>query len=246
MKKVALVFIAAVFVPSLVLAWLAVRSLRDQQFVLERQQSLLLQGVADAKAREMQEALSEFQREFDQKVGSLLNATNATAVARRFDSNLPSVWPLAQLGFVVSLDGELLSPSRLSIGLNRKFYEDNGRFLSSRESAEVYASSKLFNNSGNNMTLNSFAGNSSSGGNQSFQKAAPIENNDSSMRRGWSYNKMPQPRNVVPQQSAGQYLQPPAQEENPQQASRLNVSEAEFRQLIGDEDEARWRWARWN
>ena len=41
MKKVALVFVVAVLLPSLVLAWLAVRSLRDQQFLLERQQSLL-------------------------------------------------------------------------------------------------------------------------------------------------------------------------------------------------------------
>jgi hypothetical protein len=55
MKKVALVFVLAVFVPSLVLAWLAVRSLRDQQFLLERQQSLLLQGVADALAAKVQE-----------------------------------------------------------------------------------------------------------------------------------------------------------------------------------------------
>ena len=47
MKKVALVFVLAVFVPSLVLAWLAVRSLRDQQFILERQQSLLYQGAAE-------------------------------------------------------------------------------------------------------------------------------------------------------------------------------------------------------
>ena len=39
MRKVALVFVVAVIVPSLVLAWLAVRSLRDQQFVIERQQS---------------------------------------------------------------------------------------------------------------------------------------------------------------------------------------------------------------
>ena len=64
MKKVALVFVLAVFVPSLVLAWLAVRSLRDQQFILERQQSLLYQGVADAKAKEVQDALAEYQHSF--------------------------------------------------------------------------------------------------------------------------------------------------------------------------------------
>ena len=52
MKKAALVFVLAVLAPSLVLAWLAVRSVRDQQIVLERQQALLYQGVADAIARE--------------------------------------------------------------------------------------------------------------------------------------------------------------------------------------------------
>ena len=36
MKKIAVVFVLAVFVPSLVLAWLAVRTLRDQQFQIGR------------------------------------------------------------------------------------------------------------------------------------------------------------------------------------------------------------------
>ena len=39
MRKVAVIFVIAVFVPCLVLAWLAVRSLRDQQFLVERQQA---------------------------------------------------------------------------------------------------------------------------------------------------------------------------------------------------------------
>jgi len=60
MKKVALVFLLAVFVPSLVLAWLAVRSLRDQQFVLEREQSLLFQAVADSVATGVQGALADY------------------------------------------------------------------------------------------------------------------------------------------------------------------------------------------
>ena len=48
MRKVASVFVLAVFVPSLALAWLAVRSLRDQQFVLKNKQALLYQTVADS------------------------------------------------------------------------------------------------------------------------------------------------------------------------------------------------------
>ena len=51
MKKLALVFVLAVLTPSLILASLALRSLRDQRFLLEHQQSLLYQGVADGLAK---------------------------------------------------------------------------------------------------------------------------------------------------------------------------------------------------
>src|SRR5882724_6071198 len=64
MKKVALVFALAVLLPSLVLAWLAVRSLRDQQFLLERQQSLLCQRMTDALAQNISDYLAQRQQEF--------------------------------------------------------------------------------------------------------------------------------------------------------------------------------------
>ena len=59
MKKVALVFVLAVVAPSLVLAWLALGSLRDQELVVERQQTLLYQGVAEARAKQVQNHLAE-------------------------------------------------------------------------------------------------------------------------------------------------------------------------------------------
>src|SRR5947199_7841358 len=99
MKKVALVFVLAVFVPSLVLAWLAVRSLRDQQFVLERQQSLLYQGAADAVATGVQNALSDNQREFTAKVASFVQGRPAQELEKNFDEVLRKDWPLAQVGF---------------------------------------------------------------------------------------------------------------------------------------------------
>src|SRR5881296_2751373 len=99
MKKVALVFVLAVFVPSLVLAWLAVRSLRDQQFLLERQQSLLYQGVADAVANALQNALTENQHLFTLQVGTFLQGRPADELAKSFDEVLRKDWPLAQVGF---------------------------------------------------------------------------------------------------------------------------------------------------
>src|SRR5204863_7141488 len=111
MKKVALVFVLAVIVPSLVLAWLAVRSLRDQQFLLERQQSLLYQGVADGLAKSVLDVLTEDQRQFSDKVSDLLRRRPAQQLARIFDAQLRTEWPLAQVGFVVTLNGDMLCPS---------------------------------------------------------------------------------------------------------------------------------------
>ncbi len=142
MKKVALVFVLAVFVPSLVLAWLAVRSLRDQQFLLERQQSLLYQGVADALAAKVQEALADDQHDFVLKVTALLRDSDARTVARSFDSELCKDWPLAKVGFAVTATGEILSPSPKGRAEARTFYTDNGAFLANRESVEVYLNPK--------------------------------------------------------------------------------------------------------
>jgi len=111
MKKVALVFVVAVLVPSLVLAWLAVRSLRDQQFLLERQQSLLCQHVTDTLAQNISDYLAQQQQAFGAQVESLLAGQDARAVAARFDSELRRHWPLAEVGFCVTVSGKILSPS---------------------------------------------------------------------------------------------------------------------------------------
>src|SRR4026207_684067 len=102
MKKVALVFVLAVFVPSLVLAWLAVRSLRDQQFILERQQSLLFQGVADSVAKAAGAYLMGRQREFAGQVDTMLSQLKAAEMTAGFDERLRSQWPMAEVGFVVT------------------------------------------------------------------------------------------------------------------------------------------------
>jgi signal transduction histidine kinase len=152
MKKVALVFVLAVIVPSLVLAWLAVRSLRDQQFLLEKQQSLLYQGVADAVAKQVADTLADYQRSFTVEAAKLWQETNSQNRARGFDDALRKDWPLAQVGFVVTLAGDILSPSPYGRPEARAFCADNGRFLANRESVEVYWNPKQA--VGNFQTLN--------------------------------------------------------------------------------------------
>ena len=137
MKKVALVFLLAVFAPSLVLAWLAVRSLRDQQFVIERQQSLLCQGVADTVAKEINDALAERHRDFNGHVESWLATHPSSNAPSQFDARLRDVWPLAEVGFVVSTEGQIHCPTMFGGAEARKFRIENDRFFCC-ETMEVY------------------------------------------------------------------------------------------------------------
>jgi len=111
MRKVALVFLLAVFVPSLVLAWLAVRSLRDQHLVLERQQALLYQQVAEALAKDVVGEIEQQRREFANQVEALLATTKPRQLAPGIHETDRHTWPLTQVRFAVSLDGQVLAPS---------------------------------------------------------------------------------------------------------------------------------------
>ncbi|HTX22869.1 MAG TPA: HAMP domain-containing sensor histidine kinase [Candidatus Aquilonibacter sp.] len=138
MKKVALVFVLAVLLPSLVLAWLAVRSLRDQQFLLEHQQALLDQRATDSLAQNISDYLAQQQQEFSARVETLAAGKDAQEVAGQFDGEIRQSWPLAEVGFCVTLSGKILSPSQSARAASQTFYENNSDFLGNRESAEVY------------------------------------------------------------------------------------------------------------
>ena len=163
MKKVALVFVIAVLLPSLVLAWLALRSLRDQQFLLERQQLLLCQSVTDALAQNIAGELSQRQQEFGATVESLVANRDARAVGSQFDDEIRRSWPLAEVGFCVTRSGQILSPAADARPGARNFYLENSGFLGNRETAEVYGNVNSMANS-----LSEFAngpsGNAGNGG----------------------------------------------------------------------------------
>src|SRR5437870_1809382 len=173
MRKVGLVFVIAVFVPSLVLAWLAVRSLSDQEFLLQRQQSLLYQGVADAVSTAVQNALADYQHSFTLKVSALVGNQQPQDIVKSFDDQFRKDWPLAQVGFVVTLTGDIPCPSPLGRTEARNFCADNSRFLANRESVEVYWNPKQAYN-------NTFAANSQ----QQQRPTEPGELNVDTEKRG--------------------------------------------------------------
>ena len=226
MKKVAIVFILAVFVPSLTLAWLAVRTLRDQQIVLRNKQALLYQTVADSMVKEVDGYFASQQRDFGQQVESLLAREKITEVASSFDNRLRPLWPLAEVGFSVALDGTVLSPSPLGRPEARSFRLENDKFLCSRESVEVY-----WNGAKGPINLSQLDEKNSAGNNLKNDVQNP--NADGGKNSYSTKNQNQQiARSVVPQQ-------PLAQKEaaDAQQFSKVSVSEAEFRQLVGDSNE---------
>jgi signal transduction histidine kinase len=213
MRKVALVFVLAVIAPSLVLAWLAVRSLRDQQFLLERQQSLLYQRVTDAVARDISNRLSEEQQDFSALAESLVASTNARVAAVRFDDELHRRWPLADVGFCVTLSGRISCPSPAAGLAAQRFLLDNSGFLGNREAAEVYWNI----NPGKGVAQNAFP--------SAANNTAPAQN---------AYATKAQARAVNPQGGLAQTFPYPSSEPPESNLSKIIPAEAEFRQLIGD------------
>jgi signal transduction histidine kinase len=222
MKKVAMVLLLAVVAPSLALAWLAVRSLRDQEYLLQRQQSLLYQGVADNVSTEAQSLLNSYERDFVGVVGLMLAGHNPQEVTASFDDQLRQRWPMAQVGFAVSLSGAILCPSPLARPETKVFCANYDQFLSCRQSAEVYW------NSGNFVGNNELADNSNQ---KSVLNNNPSQATSEYDNSSWKFKSKPSLRNVSPQQQ----VQVPATkgQQVEQSFSKIAASEAEFCQLMG-------------
>jgi signal transduction histidine kinase len=133
-RKFALIFVLAVLLPSIVLGWLAFDSLRNQEFVFERQQELLLQGTSDTLAERIRKFLGEKLNDFGDQVNHMASGTDVVS----FNERIRAKWPAATVGFVVTLDGKLVAPSPKEDESAKRFLEANSRFLTNAEPAEVY------------------------------------------------------------------------------------------------------------
>jgi signal transduction histidine kinase len=227
-KKIALVFVLAVFVPSLVLAALALRSLRDQQLILRNKQAQLYQTTADGIFKDIEGYFLDRQREFASQVESILAQDSVLEAAAAFDIRLRKSWPLAEVGFAVSLDGTVYAPSLLQSHEARQFRLENDKFLCSRESVEVY-----WNSAKGLVSLSQLDEKSGNTKNEGQQLAnANVPGNNSDVEKNNSLKSSKVSRSVMPQQYQGQAKETPSD----QQFSKVAVAEAEFRQLVGDSD----------
>ena len=143
MRRAAWIFVAAILLPALVLAWLAVRSARDQQVILEHQQVIISQNITDALAKKVQDRLEECRSAFVQTTQQLLQKSSSpSALAQEFNGALRAAWNLAEVGFAVDLSGMIYSPKPDQGAVARTFRNENDRFLSNRENVPVFSQSQ--------------------------------------------------------------------------------------------------------
>jgi len=140
-KRSIWIFLLAIILPSIGLGWLALRSANEQQIILERRTAELYQKETDAVASAARTVIEEERRAFAERVRQLLAGSSASELARDFAAKLSRAWPRPAIGFALSAEGNLISPSeeeaRADAG-RRKFRIDNGAFLSGNISATVY------------------------------------------------------------------------------------------------------------
>src|SRR5215469_10315599 len=140
MRRSAWIFLAAILLPSLALAWLAVRSARDQQVILQHQQAIICQDITDALAKKVQDQVDSARVAFVQTTDQFLqNGYSPRTLATSFNQRLQPAWKLADVGFAVDLKGVIYSPSMLDGATARTFRNENDRFLTNRENVEVFA-----------------------------------------------------------------------------------------------------------
>ncbi len=236
MKRPAVLFIVAVLAPALVLGGLVLRSLQDQRFVLERQQSLLAQGVAEKLAADVAADIAEVQREFAAQVETTIGNAAPKTAAASFDPKLREAWPLAEVGFVVDLSGQVLAPPLTDARpVAREFRIQNDLFLCNRVSVEVYANSpskgqvnlsQVFSDGGGQSP--SF--NSTPRQSQNIRNVEPMSQSGSQyLQPQLDYNKLGSKNADVGQQRTELSAQNAQADNN---ISKLQSSEAEFRQLV--------------
>lgn len=144
MRRIALVLLAAVFIPSIVLGILALRAARQQREIVTRQMTELYQKDVDSLAGAFRNAIFRLQRDFTEQVRVGLGGSSPQALA----SNLPAKLG-ANLGgtaFAVSSEGDLVSPAG-GDSHTMRFLRDHEEFLSNRSRATLFPAQQVLSNS---------------------------------------------------------------------------------------------------
>ncbi|MEY2501504.1 MAG: two-component system, OmpR family, phosphate regulon sensor histidine kinase PhoR [Verrucomicrobiota bacterium] len=142
MKRSIWIFLVAIVAPSIGLGWLALRSANEQQIVLEGRTAELYQKETDAVASEARGLIDEERRAFAERVRQLLASEAPSQLAKDFAAKLSRAWTRPAIGFALSAEGNLISPSAEEARGDperQRFLQNNGAFLSGTTPATVYS-----------------------------------------------------------------------------------------------------------
>jgi signal transduction histidine kinase len=180
-KKLALLFVLAIFAPALLLGVLAIRTAGRQRMIMQQQEVELRQKETDELAEKVRTLLTGEQRTFLDAVDRLRARVAAERIGRDFSSLLPGEWSRDCIGFAVDSRGVLLSPTMRNApdAATRDFLRDNAAFLGSQTVAEVYQpNAKVFANAQFQNSQNSLNNFSSSGALNSLEGSMQNANVD--------------------------------------------------------------------
>jgi len=141
-KRSIWIFLLAIVLPSIGLGWLALRSANEQQIILERRTAELYQKETDAVAGEARNLIDQERRAFAERVRQLLASESAPELSRDFAAKLSRSWPRPSIGFALSAEGNLISPSAEEArgdSERQRFLLNNTAFLSGNTPATVYS-----------------------------------------------------------------------------------------------------------
>ena len=142
MKRSIWIFFLAIVLPSIGLGWMAFRGANEQQIILERRTAELYQKETDAVASAARSLIDEERRAFVDRVRQLKADASPVEISRDFATKLSGIWNRRAIGFALSSEGNLISPSAQEAGSDperQKFLQDNGAFLSGTTPATVYS-----------------------------------------------------------------------------------------------------------
>ncbi|HVF70380.1 MAG TPA: HAMP domain-containing sensor histidine kinase [Chthoniobacterales bacterium] len=231
MKRSIWIFLLAIVLPSVGLGWLALRGANEQQIILEKRTAELYQKETETAASAARGLIDEERRAFAERVRQLLATSSPTEAARDFAAKLARDWPRRAIGFALSPEGNLLSPSSEEAVGNaerEKFLRENGAFLSGTTPATVYSvpAEELTRQESRRKTT----AQSDSYADALKKKAAPkMRPPAAAAPKETEASQSNQLRNVAPQQRE--------QKDNTPAVSQLTPATADFRALTSDHPE---------
>lgn len=145
MKRIAVVFVLAILIPSVLLAVMAVRSLRDQELVVNSQRALYYQAACDSMAGDISLFMDDVRVFNGQLVDEMVKKETPGNATRDFSHYIQDSWSQASIGAVVTDSGVIVSPRSGDGAEATAFLQENEDFLTNRRVVEVFEAPQLLN-----------------------------------------------------------------------------------------------------